>query len=483
MSRAPVVLIHGLWSDSTAWKDLQYMLENKYNFPFVFAHSYPNAVPFNQNMFVPKVFALNALNLPRQQNIVAKKVDVIAHSMGGLLTKLYGNESYIRTITTVGTPHYGSPWADLLWEMVDNGDTDSLERWIADMFLKFKHPATDGAVSDLRKVGGTHCNADKLYVPINTIAGISALTVEGVVSLIDLLLNLNKFDGSVELAATLLKFNQLLFNGERNDWIVSETSQEGGFPGIDESVIWHCSEPIEIKVLNRIIAFLNLSNYSTFKNRMVKDKIQNGTNIRVVRNAIKDAVSGYVQISNPVSGQIFSPGDEVSVTITTSSPDNIVLVSSQTLASAIITHEPYNFKFKIPNNWVGPLIIMAGARSGEGFIGSSEIAINVVTSAKLMRIELFPKINPFFMYQGSSLPLNLFGSYDDGIDRDITFLPGETIFSSSNADIVEVSGSGMMAAKSAGQSLVTVSNSGMSKNILILVGLPPPIKYLFTLDY
>ena len=62
------------------------------------------------------------------RKIVAQKVDVIAHSYGGLLSRWYMEQSgtfeakrNVRKLITLGTPHLGSPQANMVREVLKNG--------------------------------------------------------------------------------------------------------------------------------------------------------------------------------------------------------------------------------------------------------------------------------------------------------------------------------------------------------------------------
>jgi len=95
----------------------------------------------------------------------AQKTHIIAHSMGGLDSRLLlspanpkPNNLPIRSLTTIGTPHFGSPIADA----VDNSHTPPLvKNAIAEMLAKFEI-SLDG-LRDLRtdrckKFSETHGN-------------------------------------------------------------------------------------------------------------------------------------------------------------------------------------------------------------------------------------------------------------------------------------------------------------------------------------
>lgn len=123
LSKAPVILLHGLWSNSACWSELCYDLR-QHGFKYAFSWPYANSVHFEDNNGVVRNAVQASLKLASNDGFVAKKADVVCHSMGGLIAKLYGDASYIRSIATVGTPHYGSPLADMLCQMVGCGLPD-----------------------------------------------------------------------------------------------------------------------------------------------------------------------------------------------------------------------------------------------------------------------------------------------------------------------------------------------------------------------
>jgi len=256
--KTPVVLLHGLWSDPLTWSTLRSKLKNEYHYPEwsleAWSYKKTNAAHFNRNRDEIRKAINHVLNNAKNQHIVAKKVDVVAHSMGGILAKKYGSESTIRTITTVGTPHYGSPLADLLWSMVDD-PFNSVEYAVAYWLQKSGHAARDGAIEDLRM---DHiCDANQVDVPNQVIVGLSPLTESTTVSFINLLANIAKFYGILPFFANVLNLNQLIFGSEENDLIVSRSSQEGGSSGITDPVTWHVGETKDPEVMQKIIDFLH----------------------------------------------------------------------------------------------------------------------------------------------------------------------------------------------------------------------------------
>jgi pimeloyl-ACP methyl ester carboxylesterase len=143
--RPPVVLVHGLWSDSTTWYNFTQVWNDPGQRFFVRPLDYGSAVgvfnavpddyPFQSPLTSVSQSALGfSYNAPlillqvehaiadfrAEQNAAAAQVDVIAHSMGGdiirALIKLPRNVSpgsfglgRVHKLITIGTPHLGTP--------------------------------------------------------------------------------------------------------------------------------------------------------------------------------------------------------------------------------------------------------------------------------------------------------------------------------------------------------------------------------------
>lgn len=464
--KPPIVLLHGLWSYACAWDNLKSRLEADHGYQYVVAYQYPNSVSFDQLKSVIHNAVYLALGLAKIDNYVAKKADVIAHSMGGVITKLYGHESNIKSITTVGTPHFGSPLADILWSLVDD-DQNPFERFIARCFERSGHPATNGAIEDLRTT--LHVEANRINVPTYVISGYSPLATQTTIKYVKLLAYVFKFSRLLSWTATLLDLNQFIFGGERNDWVVSESSQEGGCVGDDDPVWWHCAETHDKEILDKIINFLHWTPSTESMTQPTSIESEEMPKLKYALPPVEMGISsGFVEITHPTEGQVFQPGDTVNVKVNTSNETAMVLIATSTGESTLINRAPYNFQFVIPDEVIGPLSIMVGATDDTGFIGSDEVTINVASSSNLIDMKVYPEMDPLYLSVGATVPLTVYGLYDDGITREITSSGGGTSYSSSNSDMVEVSSEGLITVKSRGEAIVTIENSGVRKEITVI---------------
>jgi pimeloyl-ACP methyl ester carboxylesterase len=143
--RPPVVLVHGLWGDTTDWNGFM-SLSNDPRF-FVRTARYTNLLGEGLTASVPAYnadilrmarqntlgFALNAPNVlmqivqfitayRTQQNVAGEQADVVAHSMGGVITRTaeylsdfrFNGNNRVHKLITIDTPHLGTPVAGQL---------------------------------------------------------------------------------------------------------------------------------------------------------------------------------------------------------------------------------------------------------------------------------------------------------------------------------------------------------------------------------
>jgi len=134
----PLVLVHGIWSNAAAWTPFEQWLATNYPHQMIFAADYQatDSLSF-ENPGTQQVLATtiaNALTLAAQDGVAAQKVDVVAHSLGGLVTRYFRltgapppfASSFlpagpVHNLITIGTPHNGSALASVL----ENGATDT----------------------------------------------------------------------------------------------------------------------------------------------------------------------------------------------------------------------------------------------------------------------------------------------------------------------------------------------------------------------
>ncbi|MFJ5673125.1 esterase/lipase family protein [Bacillus safensis] len=114
LSKPPLVFVHGINSSSSTWFDRNDMAKqavlNGYESAFIDLHP-------DQDM--KKNGKLLAEKLKEIYNFFGRKLIVIGHSKGGIDTQAalvyYNAHPFVDKVITLGSPHYGTPLADLAY--------------------------------------------------------------------------------------------------------------------------------------------------------------------------------------------------------------------------------------------------------------------------------------------------------------------------------------------------------------------------------
>lgn len=243
--RIPIVMVHGLWGKKTAFSKMENSLINSNQYSRAQLHradyEQSNDASFSTNAYeVP--YAIGTLKEELKSNgISCKKVNIVAHSMGGILARLYlqstDYDDDIARLITMNTPHAGSQLANLLLD--DNYDLSPLLRSVAYRFLGNPN---GGAIEDLR----VNSPAIRNYLNgfdnlnLNTVPTHAITSVREFPEL-DLLIllsgapwfkttTMNVIPFALQFIQSTSDDIENAFNNERHDWIVPLSSQYGNMP-------------------------------------------------------------------------------------------------------------------------------------------------------------------------------------------------------------------------------------------------------------
>ena len=135
LSPPPVLLIHGFQDTSESMVPLKLYLENKglrvYAIDYT-TNSDIEAMSEALSDYIDKIRSDLA-----DINVFANKVDIVAHSLGGLVSRYYSTNNFyseklnIRKIIFINVPHHGTPWAEAGASLLDSP------------FLKQLYPTAD----------------------------------------------------------------------------------------------------------------------------------------------------------------------------------------------------------------------------------------------------------------------------------------------------------------------------------------------------
>ncbi len=189
--KTPIILVHGFTGDKTTWLDLDAYLQERgfdtvreeYYYNDTTGQSIPAQAHGLSRHIKDKIAEYNS------SDIKIKKVDVVAHSMGGLISRHYiskQDDLYkddIRKLVMVGTPNHGCNYLDKLFGWKISEDFNKHKKAAEQLYGK------NPFIIDLNKgeSEGKHLNPDVQY---GIIYGTGApIGGDGVVSDISVLLN------------------------------------------------------------------------------------------------------------------------------------------------------------------------------------------------------------------------------------------------------------------------------------------------------
>ncbi|HET7283917.1 MAG TPA: hypothetical protein VFI70_04460, partial [Nitrososphaeraceae archaeon] len=136
--RVPVVLVHGIWVNSqVTWNLTNFantLSNNGFNYTFADYQKHnsetfdPYAIPKIGNYGIDSIRNVTHGLLENYHNksIAATQVDIVAHSMGGLMARGFAQQpdyysqsnfmkGYIHRLITIGTPHFGADLSQILY--------------------------------------------------------------------------------------------------------------------------------------------------------------------------------------------------------------------------------------------------------------------------------------------------------------------------------------------------------------------------------
>ncbi len=114
--RTPVMLIHGFTGDKNTWELLDGMLAKKgfmtHRDDYYARNEISGLMDIAAQSFLLEKNIQNEIELLTKNNVKCQKLDIVSHSMGGLISRHYSwihptKGKYVRKIIMVGTPNHG----------------------------------------------------------------------------------------------------------------------------------------------------------------------------------------------------------------------------------------------------------------------------------------------------------------------------------------------------------------------------------------
>jgi len=489
LSRPPVLLVHGLWSSSSAFGDLANRLDAE-GFRFVLSADYSgtNSASFAANAGVVPGMIRLALSLAHNSDFACEKIDTVGHSMGGVLMKRMGTNfasDNVRKMITIGSPYNGSQMADMLYNLeTDNpllfGFIDTLTQGL---FHTLYSPLTSGAVKDLQvgvnptatQIPGVDCE--------HIVAGLRDSSADGM---------LGAFMGLVMMATQKLTaeeaHEEVFGQGAGSDWIVTVDSQLGGASSpVPTPVMWHCTETFDPGFMSDVVNWLNqpavltggAAASSLEQSVMSAQQASASATILQQQNSLNSYTpSGTIEILSPIEGQTLEAGGTLSINIQ-GTGDTVKVAGFGffgTDSGGGVYDLPFVTDINLPDDAVGSTAQVVAVGLDANMVVTDQAEVNLIWDANVVLEDIIfgfgdTVVFDLMMYPDANhtLMLGPIGRFDNGDEHMLSVLAGTPNYVSSDETVAVVDTNGLLVAKGKGQCDITVTHSGINAKVTVVI--------------
>jgi pimeloyl-ACP methyl ester carboxylesterase len=284
--RPPLILIHGLWSDPSMWAENSFRIKLGTAVPglrmFAIDYEPTNDRPLIVNKDKVRDEIINVRDHFRAKKIAMVQADVLGHSMGGLLARIWagsGKNVYfqdcnfgmgdINKLITLDSPHHGAFLADIGTQFI-NDLIPSVRAAVVAEFRERGRAIDGGAIQDLMTTSEAIKNINSKGIACVTYAIIGNYIVsnEDFWNIPNELGWANSILTSYSILKRDVRFDTRPYVVQhQSDLVVSIESQGGGLDSTASSTFghYHTSATTD-DVLNNTVELLNSSTYSLLKN-------------------------------------------------------------------------------------------------------------------------------------------------------------------------------------------------------------------------
>ncbi len=459
--RPPVLMVHGLWSNRGAFAAMEkdFAASNYFLHQILRADYSPtNDAHFATNQDVVRKGIDELIGACQAAKLATCKVDLVAHSMGGILSRMYLQEDYrndVRRLVTCNTPHAGAQTANLL------RDGNFALPGLLCAGLKIKGSCNNGAVEDLQAPSqaimdlntGSHPAGVEVHAlttaaaPLSSQARIVPMLMSWPIALAELV-GRECIDGVLESA----------FGSLDHDMVVPQRSQNGGLSGILTSRITnqqHVGSVSNPAVIARARSLLNefpgsssftTAGFSPEPMGYVTPPRCPGLGTSAAARATNGiAGSATIQIVSPSSGSGVAAGTSFPLLFATSGPIDSIVVIAEFSGDSLCAGKGGSagpVTLAMPVSAIGHKRVLAVGLDASGqviAVSDPDYFVDVTVGASLTSLRVYP--TSLFQQQGASTILSITGRYSDGVDRDLSHWTGLSFaFTTGSASRVGESG-------------------------------------------
>jgi len=424
--RAPVLMVHGIWSDMSCFEDMEksicaVMYPPNSTLTLRADYKPSNSEDYFSNRGVVPDNINKLLSSARNLNFSAGKVIVIGHSMGGVLTRDYLQSDFyhyrndIQSIITVNTPHSGTQSANFILKS---------PHIMISMGILGKN-CKNGAVNDLAANSSENSilngpNLNYNIVPSNTISTVTTSNLNWSGALMAM--------GAASERMSVTAFKKILYNSETNDLIVPLSSQQASkTPDSPINNQQHVESPANLNVIAKVETLLqNSPNNPTYF-------MQNGFHPDTLKSVYKrdpfgngeyvSASTGKVTIHALVNSHYY-PEDTIPIIVSSTGDINHLIICAGNpiidLSFLDTLTGSATYKYPVPINVVGNIKIMAVGYDDSGYVDLDTIITLVVTKANLDSIKVYPQ--SLYLNRGQTSNIELTGYFNHGTSVNLSYL-------------------------------------------------------------
>ncbi len=484
--RAPVLFVHGYGGDVNTFDKMSkdFISNGLYPQALNTIAFYPNSLKsFAVNAFVIRDWIYKAFNKSISGKFSSGKIDIISHSMGGILSRLYLQNNYgniykadINKLITLNTPHSGSYLADVvtilsatlgylycgtsyLFGLNAFGCTD------ASIDMQTYSYATDKVLNGPKSLGSGHVPSHTITttIPSNPLSLYSKSPI-------------------AIYNPIVLSIFDVLSGTQTTDGVVTLNSQDGGLIGAFTSkpaTHFHVGSSDDPNVISDVKQLLcaNPNGGQFSLNGFNPPNLEKYPNIKHFTNnqsGLKISnISPFVNIISPTNINTFIPNQTITITINSDASVKRLLILEGnatigvTYTDTIISSTTTSLNYTIPSNAIGKLEVdVIGFDSSNNAVASDSVTFNVNGTATLDSIEIMP--NVILVPTNLQSNFQVIGHYSDKIDRDITLISGVQ-YNITNSGVAKIISPGVIEGIMIDSTQLIVSFQGVGQSIPVYV--------------
>lgn len=373
--RTPVLFVHGLASAASTFDPMLSEMSRSGHYPgcALYALDYSgtalSAYSVNESVVSDNIDLLKQKCL--DAGYAVGKVDVVGHSMGGILTRLYlqstGYRDDIRAFIGIDVPHSGSQLADL--------GIDFANRYPLSIFGLLSQ---FGAINDLRVASEATASLNGESLNLHTVPSHSICATLATGDFVPSLVEQKQY----LLAVLVFLFDDITdkLYGEPNDVVVPLSSQQGGKSAEHCSLFgneWHCSVHTVEPTADRVMELLDgdVAAGTAFSGGFNPPKLGYipgsilGITVLPAGEAVEIGKGGTRTVEIPGFSQM-----ESSLAVLWNPVDN----SFEDVYLKVVS--PDTFRITVPEDAPDQLVLHAAAKDAGGNIHVTTIIIETVVS-------------------------------------------------------------------------------------------------------